>query len=104
MMEPRYIAVVAGIGCIAAFFALVWYLSRRKRKHPAKTSLQTRILFVLQDSYLPMTAKEIAADTHAEVEEVGIMLNQLVGQERVHASWDGNSPYRMYSIIRVVKT
>jgi hypothetical protein len=87
-----------GIAIAAAFFALMWYLSSRKR--PAKTSLQTRILFVLQDSYSPMSTINIAAQAHAKVDDVYQVLDQLVSEQRVRASWDGASPYREYSIIR----
>jgi DNA-binding PadR family transcriptional regulator len=68
--------------------------------HPAKTSLQTRILFVLQDSYTPMTLYDIATEIHAQIEEIAPMLDQLLYEKRIKASWDGASPYRVYAIIR----
>jgi hypothetical protein len=71
-----------------------------RRDHPAKTSLQTGILFVLQNRPAPMSLSEIAAETHAQMEETRLMLNQLISEERVRSSWDGASPYRVYSIIR----
>lgn len=82
--------------------AVWWLLIERlsRRTHPAKTSLQTRILFVLQDSYSPMSTINIAAQAHAKVDDVYQVLDQLVSEQRVRASWDGASPYREYSIIR----
>lgn len=66
---------------------------------PVKTSLRAGILFVLQ-SRSPMDATDIAAETHAGIDDVNQTLDQLLTEERVRCSWSGNSPFRVYSIIR----
>lgn len=67
---------------------------------PVNTSLRSGILFVLQSSHSPMDATDIAAETHAGIDDVNQTLDQLLTEERVRCSWSSNSPFRVYSIIR----
>lgn len=76
--------------------------TRLRPRSPVTTSLRAGVLFVLHSNHSPMTADGIAAETHADIDEVYVVLDRLLAEERITCAWDANSPFRVYSIIRKV--